>query len=81
MHSRGPSGLALIFTGGEVVAFLVGVKDGKFDDVAAEPASSAGVWLGGWHARIMRNGSPSSSGMREDARTENPGNVSLLVHL
>jgi hypothetical protein len=33
-NSRHPSGPALIYTRGEISAFLAGVKDGQFDDLA-----------------------------------------------
>lgn len=33
-NSRHPSGPALIFTRDEMAAFLAGVKDGEFDDLA-----------------------------------------------
>jgi hypothetical protein len=33
-NSRHPSGPALIYTPGEISAFLAGVKDGQFDDLA-----------------------------------------------
>jgi hypothetical protein len=33
-NSRHPSGPALIYTRGEIRAFLAGVKDGQFDDLA-----------------------------------------------
>jgi hypothetical protein len=33
-NSRHPSGPALVFTRGEVSAFLAGAKDGEFDDLA-----------------------------------------------
>ncbi len=33
-NSRHPSGPALIFTRGEIAAFLAGAKDGEFDDFA-----------------------------------------------
>jgi hypothetical protein len=33
-HSRYPGGPALIYTPAEVTAFLQGVKDGQFDDLA-----------------------------------------------
>jgi hypothetical protein len=33
-NSRHPSGPALIYTRGEISAFLAGVKDGEFDDLA-----------------------------------------------
>ena len=33
-NSRYPSGPALIFTRGEMAAFLTGAKDGEFDDLA-----------------------------------------------
>lgn len=32
-NSRHPSGPALIYTRGEISAFLAGVKDGEFDDL------------------------------------------------
>lgn len=34
-NSRHPDGPALIFTRGEMAAFLAGAKDGEFDDVAS----------------------------------------------
>lgn len=33
-NSRDPHGAALVYTRAEIVAFLAGVKDGEFDDVA-----------------------------------------------
>jgi len=33
-NSRHPSGPALVYTQAEVAAFLAGVKDGEFDDLA-----------------------------------------------
>jgi hypothetical protein len=33
-NSRHPSGPALVYTRAEVVAFLAGVKNGEFDDLA-----------------------------------------------
>lgn len=33
-NSRDPHGAALIYTRAEITAFLAGVKDGEFDDVA-----------------------------------------------
>jgi len=33
-NSRHPSGPALVYTRGEIRAFLAGVKDGEFDDLA-----------------------------------------------
>ena len=32
-NSRHPSGPALVYTRGEISAFLAGVKDGEFDDL------------------------------------------------
>jgi Domain of unknown function (DUF397) len=33
-NSRHPSGPALVYTHAEIAAFLAGVKDGEFDDLA-----------------------------------------------
>lgn len=33
-NSRHPSGPALVYTRAEIAAFLAGVKDGEFDDLA-----------------------------------------------
>jgi hypothetical protein len=33
-NSRHPAGPALVYTRAEIAAFLVGVKDGEFDDLA-----------------------------------------------
>ncbi|HEY2315442.1 MAG TPA: DUF397 domain-containing protein [Streptosporangiaceae bacterium] len=34
-NSRQPDGPALVYTRGEVAAFLVGVRNGEFDDLAS----------------------------------------------
>ena len=40
-NSRHPSGPALIYTRAEIAAFLAGVKDGQFDDLARGEAAGA----------------------------------------
>ncbi|MEV6106144.1 DUF397 domain-containing protein [Streptomyces sp. NPDC051940] len=35
-NSRDPHGAALVYTGSEISAFLLGVKDGDFDDLLRE---------------------------------------------
>ena len=49
-NSRDPYGPALVYTPAEVTAFLVGVKNGEFDDLApggsvALPARRVRTWM------------------------------------
>ena len=38
-NSRDPEGPALVFTRDEIAAFVAGVRDGDFDDIAADRAA------------------------------------------
>jgi len=71
-NSRDPYGPALVYTPAEVKAFLIGVKNGEFDDLypagngpstAALPSPRAAIrppgWLGTWPIRRMCRPGPA----------------------
>ena len=39
-NSRHPTGVVLTYTRLEIIAFLLGVRDGEFDDLIGEPGCS-----------------------------------------